>query len=114
MNLKDVDEESLSIGLLQEIETTSLTDDEDVTEEASGELAKKYVFPISKKVVEEIYHHAGEVIFDQTESICSNIPHTMQSSITVMVEKIRKELKLEFNLNDMQLKALHAIGHLQV
>ena len=112
------DEEELCIGLLQDIEITTLPeddddDDDDVKVQIPGqsEPPKQNDLKISQKTSDDIYNRAGQIMPHSTKEI--KLPFKMTDSMRILIEECKTDLKVDFDLNEMQLRALYAIGNSQ-
>ena len=114
LNIDSDEEDIVGLGLLQDVEFTSLLEEE---EDSSVESTHKpifkgsYTFPINKEKADLIYTKAGENMNMSTSGI--QIPYHVRDSMRIMIDECLSEMKLDISLNDMQVQALSAIGESQ-
>ena len=109
MSIGELESQIPSGTLLQEPEEHNLSPGEDEnSDEENYNVCKKvkYCYPISKQLSDKIYEFTGEKL-KITEP---RIPFVLSDRVKVIIEETVQELGLGFNLNDMQLRSVHAIA----
>ena len=101
--------------ILQETEIVDLPDEDEYCVEhkdivTTDNCVGSYKFPISREQSDLIYDKAGEILIPSSTEQTFKLPFVVRDSLKIMNDECVKDLKIPFQLNDMQLHALYAIG----
>ena len=81
-------------------------------EPSKKKLKKSYCYPISKANAYEIYQKSGNLVKSMKTALkVYPQKQIFNKSIQDLITEVKYELKLPYELNDVQLEALHAIGN---